>query len=75
MEELERIAVQLHEAKRLTAYDDVAHGRLAFLLLDNAAEISLKRTARTGLMWAEKYRDLAESMGAPEDLNEEGRAI
>lgn len=75
MEELERIAVQLFEAKRLAAYDDVAHVRLAFLLLDNAAEISLMRTARAGLVWAEKYRDLAESLGAAEDLDEEGKAL
>jgi len=29
MDELERAAVQLWEAKRLAEYEDVAHGRLA----------------------------------------------
>lgn len=34
------MAVQLWEARRLASYDDVPRGRLALLLLDNAAETS-----------------------------------
>jgi hypothetical protein len=58
MEELERSAVQLWEAKRLASYDDVSHGRLALLLLDNAAETSLMRSAQSSFVFAETYNNL-----------------
>lgn len=38
MERLERVVVQLVEAKRMAQYRDDAHGRLALLLLDNIVE-------------------------------------
>jgi hypothetical protein len=47
MDQLERTAVQSWEAKRLAEYEDVAHGRLAMLLLDNAAETCLMRSTQT----------------------------
>ncbi|MGK5555862.1 hypothetical protein ACSNOI_30020 [Actinomadura kijaniata] len=45
MQQLERTTVQLWEARRLAKYNDVPHGRLALLLLDNAAEIVLRRSS------------------------------
>jgi hypothetical protein len=59
MEQLERTVVQLWEAKRLAGWGDIAHGRLALLLLDNAAEMSLMRTAQAGLIYAEMYNNMA----------------
>lgn len=59
MDELERSAVQLCEANRLATYDDVPHGRLALLLLDNAAETSLMRSARNSFIFAEQYNGMA----------------
>lgn len=59
MEELERTAVQLWEAKRLAEYEDVAHGRLALLLLDNAAETCLIWSAQSSLIYAEWYGSMA----------------
>lgn len=59
MEQLERTVVQLWEAKRLAAWGDIAHGRLALLLLDNAAEMSLVRTAEASLIWADMYKKMA----------------
>lgn len=55
MDELERSVVQLWEAKRLAEFNDVAHGRLALLLLDNAAEMSLRRSAQRRLQFADMY--------------------
>lgn len=59
MDQLERTAVQLCEAKRLAEYKDVAHGRLALLLLDNAAETSLMRSAQSCFTYAEMYAGMA----------------
>ena len=59
MQELERTAVQLWEAKRLAEYEDVAHGRLALLLLDNAAETCLMRSAKSFLIYVEWYGNMA----------------
>src|SRR5712672_3481615 len=59
MDELERTAVQLWEAKRLAEYEDVAHGRLALLLLDNAAETCLMRSSQSSFTWAEMYGNMA----------------
>lgn len=55
MDQLERTVVQLPEPKRLISLDDVAHGRLALLLLDNAAETSLRRSAQTKIQWPVMY--------------------
>lgn len=59
MEQLERTVVQLAEAERLADFDDVPRGRLALLLLDNAIETSLARTAKHHLLFAEMYADMA----------------
>lgn len=57
MAQLEAATVQLLEARRLADFGDSVHGRLALLLLDNAAEISMRRTARTTMAWAEIYNN------------------
>jgi hypothetical protein len=62
MNELERTAVQLWEAKRLAEYDDVAHGRLALLLLDNAAETCLMRSSQSSFTYAEMYANMAHQL-------------
>lgn len=59
MDELERITIQLWEAKRLAEYEDVAHGRLALLLLDNAAETCLMRSSQSFLINAEMYGNMS----------------
>lgn|GEM_PF-6464753 len=58
IEALERAAVQLWEAKRLAEYNDVVHGRLALLLLDNAAETSLRRSKEASFIYVEMYGNL-----------------
>lgn len=54
--------VQLVEARRLADFNDVAHGRLALLLLDNAAETLLSRQAQEALVWADVHRNLLKTM-------------
>lgn len=51
MERLERITVQLREAKRLAEPGDVPHSRLALLLLDNVAETLLHYEAMYLIGW------------------------
>jgi hypothetical protein len=75
MDELERAVVQLQEARRLAAVGDVAHGRLALLLLDNAAEMSLWRSAKTRMAWAELYNNMAYKMGPVRPEDEEGQRL
>lgn len=75
MDELERIAIQLWEAKRLSGFEDVAHGRLALLLLDNAAETSMMRSARTGMSFAEMYGDMAYLLTDVSADDEEGQRL
>lgn len=62
MDQLERSVVQLTEAKRLAEFEDVPHGRLALLLLDNAAEVSLQRSAQTHLTRADWYGTMAANL-------------
>lgn len=53
-------AVQLDEARGFLARDTVAHARLAFILLDNAAEVMMRRNveaALSGNMFLERIRD------------------
>jgi len=73
MEQLERRVVQLWEAKRLAAWGDIAHGRLALLLLDNAAEMSLMRTAQASLIYAEMYNNMAYLLRDVEPDDETGK--
>jgi hypothetical protein len=75
IDELERAAVQLWEAKRLFAHRDVAHCRLALLLLDNAAETSLRRTARHSMLWADSYEHMAYALRAVEPHDSAGRKL
>ena len=61
-ERLERIVVQLVEARRLANFNDVAHGRLALLLLDNVAETLLSRRAEEALIWADWHGNLLKTL-------------
>jgi hypothetical protein len=69
MDQLERTVVQIEEARRLATWGDIPHGRLALLLLDNAAEMSLMRTAEASMIFAEMYNDMAYMLQnvAPDD--------
>jgi hypothetical protein len=62
MAQLEGITVQLLEARRLAEFADVSHGRLALVLLDNAAEVSLRRTAASTMEWAQMYNNAADQL-------------
>jgi hypothetical protein len=67
---LEGIVTQLVEARRLADFDDVAHGRLALLLLDNAAETLLARRAEEALIWADMHSNALRTFdhfGDPQD--------
>ncbi|UXA08307.1 hypothetical protein KXD96_09555 [Mycobacterium sp. SMC-2] len=76
MDRLERTVVQLVEARRLTDFGDVAHARLALLLLDNAAETLLDRRADLALDEAKMYSNALRSLGpVGEDDPEELKAF
>lgn len=75
MDQLERTVVQLLEAKRLAAWGDVAHGRLALLLLDNAAEMSLIRSAEASMTFAEMYNNMAYLLRNVERGDEAGQKL
>jgi len=75
MDELERTAVQLWEAKRLAEYEDVVHGRLALLLLDNAAETCLMRSSQSFLTWAEMYGNMAYQLRDVDPDDVEGQRL
>jgi hypothetical protein len=75
MDELERTAVQLWEAKRLAEYEDVAHGRLALLLLDNAAETCLMRSSQSFLTWADMYGNMASHLKDVDPDDVEGQRL
>lgn len=60
LERQEMMAVQLDEARAFLARGTVTHARLAFLLLDNAAEVIMRRNieaALTGNGFLERIRD------------------
>lgn len=75
MAELERAAVQLWEAKRFADVGDVPHGRLALLLLDNAVEMSLLRSAKTKMAFATLYNNAAYQLKDIEPEDEQGVAF
>lgn len=75
MNDLERTVVQLWEAKRLAGFSDVAHERLALLLLDNAAETSLLRSAQGNLQLADMYGVLVSRLADVDPDDEEGAAL
>jgi S-adenosylmethionine:diacylglycerol 3-amino-3-carboxypropyl transferase len=49
LERQEMMAVQLDEARAFLARGTVAHARLAFLLLDNSAEVIMRRNIEAAL--------------------------
>jgi hypothetical protein len=75
MDQLERTVVQIGEARRLARWGDIPHGRLALLLLDNAAEMSLMRTAEAGMIHAEWYGDMAYLLRKVDHDDEEGQKL
>ena len=75
MEPLERTAVQLWEARRLAAHDDVPHGRLALLLLDNAAETMLMRSANEALGWGDFHGRLLRQLRDAPVEDEDAQAL
>ncbi|MEV0725611.1 hypothetical protein AB0I37_22875 [Micromonospora purpureochromogenes] len=56
--QLDRLGVQLSEARRLTRHGGVPRNRLALLLLDNAAETLLRLSATTYLARADLYGNM-----------------
>lgn len=59
---LERATAQMVEAKRFARHGTTAYSRLALLLLDNAAELSLARSARSALRVAGLYDQMSERL-------------
>jgi hypothetical protein len=51
LERLEIMAVQLDEAKAFLARGTASHARLAFILLDNAAEVIMRRNVEVRLVY------------------------
>lgn len=60
LKRIERIVVQLLEAKRFADEGSEPHGRLALLLLDNLAEILIHREVEYQLAFASMFRSLRE---------------
>lgn len=75
MDQLERTVVQIGEARRLARWGDIPHGRLALLLLDNAAEMSLMRTAEADMLQAEWYSGMAYLLKDVDPDDEEGQKL
>jgi hypothetical protein len=70
------MAVQLDEAREFLARDTVAHDRLAFILLDNAAEVIMRRYIEVKLspnMFWERLRDRWKEILAKDPGNAEAR--
>ena len=71
MERLYRTVVQLEEAKKLVQQGDVAHLRLALILLDNAVEVMMHRVIEGKMMYSDMYARMLENFSAgPLDPNE-----
>ncbi len=75
VDRLERTVVQLVEARRLMEFDDVPHGRLALLLLDNAAETMLMQRAKESLDWADWYGGLLKQLEQLDANNDEVKLL
>ena len=56
-------------------FDDVPHGRLALLLLDNAAETMLMRRAKESLDWADWYGGLLKQLEQLDANNDEVKLL
>ncbi|MEU8240173.1 sigma factor [Actinoplanes missouriensis] len=61
-EQLDRLGVQLAEARRMAQAGGVPRGRLALLLVDNAAEILLRMSASAYLTYAEWEAEILRSL-------------
>lgn len=59
LERLEMMTVQLEEAKALIEHDTIIHNRLAFILLDNAAEVLMRRSIEVLLSANRRLEGLA----------------
>lgn len=64
MERLHRTVVQLEEAKRFILSGDVPHLALALILLDNAAEVMMRRVVEDELDDADMYARMLERLPA-----------
>src|ERR1700719_2116764 len=64
MERLYRTVVQLEEAKKLVQQGDVAHLRLALILLDNAVEVMMHRVIEGKMMYSDMYARMLENFPA-----------
>jgi len=76
LERQEMMAVQLDEARDFLARGTVSHARLAFILLDNAAEVIMRRNVEVGLagnMFLERIRDQWKKILAEDSGNAEAR--
>ena len=74
MDRLYRTVVQLEEAKRLIEQGDVAHLRLALILLDNAVEVMMHRVIEDELMRSNMYSRMLESL-PPGPLDPKGEEL
>lgn len=76
LDRLEMTAVQLDEARGFLARGTVSHDRLAFILLDNAAEVIMRRNIEvelSGNMLMERIRDRWKEILADDPGNAEAR--
>ncbi len=67
---MERVAVQMMEARRLALPQDVAHGRIALLLLDNVAETLLHRQTNHLISMDSLFDGTLQGLRAMSDLPE-----
>jgi hypothetical protein len=61
MERLHRTVVQLEEAKRFIQCGDIAHLRLALILLDNAVEVMMHHVIEDALRHSEAYERMLQT--------------
>ena len=64
MDRLYRTVVQIEEAKKLIEQGDVAHLRLALILLDNAVEVMMHRVIEGEMMYSDMYARMLENFPA-----------
>ena len=64
VDRLYRTVVQIEEAKKLIEQGDVAHLRLALILLDNAVEVMMHRVIEGEMMYSDMYARMLENFSA-----------
>ena len=74
MDRLYRTVVQIEEAKKLIEQGDVAHLRLALILLDNAVEVMMHRVIEGEMMYSDMYARMLENFPA-NNLDEKGEEL